>query len=441
MAFVLLRRLQACAGSIISNLALALLITNFPTLADSWLPPSEHIEKSDDGSKLVRSTPIKKGGADLAVFETAHADGKPLWTVQTTNTPLRLFVSNSASNIVTMDSYAHVGYGDYVIAIYSAKGELAHYKLTDFTLPPSSNNRNFSFFGGEYEGLFPHSTSSRWWNTEAFSFFSPIGKPSFFCIWLPWHPGWIPLDLTSGRLTRLNEQNREALNLRALSESHLDLSKPMDVSSNASNPELLRALKFVTWLRRPDDRQFLEKALHSRSFHVGFGAINSDACLFAHSDLRATADFLLDRWDRNTSSASYTPISSATPINLGELSGTITFGTPLKNGRSIKMCLVPAAQSSEAVRENDLEHSFLVSLEPSHLLEPRLLQLAKFRFQFSSIAPGNYHLRAILTKSTRTNADIHEPASGDWYSTNSPLIKVRPGESLKDLSIQCRTPR
>lgn len=138
--------------------------------ADSWMAPTEKIQRSADGSKQVRLIPRGTTNSDLIISAiTDHATNK-LWSVQTKNLPSQLHLSNNASNLVTCNSWASVGYGDYVIAIYSPDGEIAHHSLESFAPPPPNN---IGIRGFEYQGIFPLSTSSRWWDQESFKFFHP----------------------------------------------------------------------------------------------------------------------------------------------------------------------------------------------------------------------------------------------------------------------------
>lgn len=131
-----------------------------PSFADSWMAPTSTTIFSEDRTRQVVFTP-GDGGGELVVSSISANSTNKLWSARTPNLPVGIYLSNSGSNVVTTDSWHQVGYGDYVVAIYSAKGLLAHYKLETFAPPPAAMIRSDQT-SVSYWSLFPHSVSSRW---------------------------------------------------------------------------------------------------------------------------------------------------------------------------------------------------------------------------------------------------------------------------------------
>ncbi|MBD58793.1 MAG: hypothetical protein CL808_01540 [Citromicrobium sp.] len=160
-------------------LALLALSTTSAALADSWAPPrtqvvlsqnetyrltiepspidsalqyfSEEVEAREAGEKVERPGPI-------ALLERRANDGSwsQVWLTRLVNnvSPVSALVADDGSHIVTFDNWHSVGFGEHVIVIYNARGELIRsIQLSDF-LPQA------------YIDALPTSTSSMRWSHD-----------------------------------------------------------------------------------------------------------------------------------------------------------------------------------------------------------------------------------------------------------------------------------
>ncbi len=100
-------------------------------VADSWLPPRPRIFASAHGSygfKVLEPKQTARG--QLFAID---ADGKDtvIWMAQLVNVPSRVFVHDDGKRVVTVNTYARLGY-EHSLVLYDAAGKvLADYKLED----------------------------------------------------------------------------------------------------------------------------------------------------------------------------------------------------------------------------------------------------------------------------------------------------------------------
>ncbi len=225
-------------------------------------PPPDGSYQSDNGAYQVF---VKRGRpSEFSVSKVNEKKAKTIWSATTKNFPLRIFLSNNGSNMVTIDSWG--GPDDYAVAVYSAKGELAHYSVRDFAPPlplrqpifrepaPPSLVEKFAYID----------SFSRSWNEDAFTFFHPEESPKIFCIWISWRGSWVAFDLTDGSIVVPDNASLDAINHRASTIAHQDVIEPGSDSRLRGYFNRIRALKFISSLRIPGDRVFLEQALRAR---------------------------------------------------------------------------------------------------------------------------------------------------------------------------------
>ncbi len=114
-------------------LALLLLGASAAT-ADSWAPPTPRVYANKWGSHGFKVVPSEKGfaGPATGVLFTLGEDGKEkvAWSKELVNMPHRALVSDRGQ-VVTIDSYANLGF-KHSLVIYDAMGKvLADYALED----------------------------------------------------------------------------------------------------------------------------------------------------------------------------------------------------------------------------------------------------------------------------------------------------------------------
>src|SRR5207237_8677063 len=122
-----------------------------------------------------------------AVLVARDREGKQtvLWGKELVNLPHQAFVADDGRHVVTVDSYARLGY-QHVLVLYGAEGKrLADYELEDLLTRE------------EIRSKVVQTVSSRWWAGDTKFAFGPDGKD--FTLALKWGRT-IRLDLATGRL-------------------------------------------------------------------------------------------------------------------------------------------------------------------------------------------------------------------------------------------------
>jgi hypothetical protein len=414
-------------------------------LADSWAPPSERVIKSNDESKLVRFVP--KTNKTVLIVSAIQTDStNQLWTTRTANIPHEIHVSNNGSNVVTCNSWAGIGYGDYVVAIYSARGELAHYPLEAFAPAPRSTKNQMGVFSDRdrYGSLFMHTTSSRWWDNDSYKLFFPHDNESLFCIWLPWLERWVAFDLTSGKNRSLKAAELEKLTEQTASSARRDLASLDEGDESVRGHGQIRALRFLASRKNPEDRKFVVNAMRSKSFRTGIGAVNSTPTLFGGSDLRAAADVILAKWDGNDKKlrddAEHNLVAGNNQfdilVNLGAIEGTVRFAKPVGKAGTLHIYLEPVDSRTEG--DTVAEHSFFKTFEFPSYFQPG----ESLPFRLKNISPGRYRFKVIhdIAKPfAQKNAPPYQASAGDYFSLESPIIAVKAGETTRVTQIHCTT--
>lgn len=153
-------------------------------LGDSWLPPRAKIYASPDGIHGFKVIPSQSSASATLFTLSENGEEQTAWQGALVNTPYRVFVSDTGP-VVTVDTYARVGY-EHALVVYDARGKvLADYQLEDLLTAK------------EIADHVAITAGSRWWNTEARFGFSPAGET--FVITLAWGKV-ITVDLGTGKL-------------------------------------------------------------------------------------------------------------------------------------------------------------------------------------------------------------------------------------------------
>jgi hypothetical protein len=151
---------------------------------DTWLPPRPKIYASQFGEYGLKVIPNEPNTSATLFTLNEKGEDQTAWQGPLVNLPYRVFVSD-AGPVVTLDTYARVGY-EHALVVYDAKGKvLADYRLEDLLT------------AAEIEAHVLITAGSRWWNTEAQLGFSPDGES--FAIKLEWGKV-ITVDVKTGKL-------------------------------------------------------------------------------------------------------------------------------------------------------------------------------------------------------------------------------------------------
>src|SRR5262245_48772935 len=121
--------------------------------ADTWAPPAPRLFVSQWGTHGFKVLPKRSLRTSTGILFTVTDDGNDLviWSDTLVNLPHRVFVSEDGKRVVTVDTYARLGY-EHSLVVYGDRGKVvADYKLEDLLNEDKIRERVQS------------SVSSRWW--------------------------------------------------------------------------------------------------------------------------------------------------------------------------------------------------------------------------------------------------------------------------------------
>lgn len=160
---------RICLLVALGTISLGLLLS--PGRTDSWGPPHPSIFASDDGCYAVTVVPPKSGGSDgraMAFLFRPGSNGAsiPVWKWKLVNLPQQVLISGNraaAVSVVTLDTYARLGF-EHALVVYGPQGKLlADYRLEDLLTPQEL-------------ARVPASVSSRFWTEERVFRFTDYGR-------------------------------------------------------------------------------------------------------------------------------------------------------------------------------------------------------------------------------------------------------------------------
>lgn len=154
-------------------------------LGDSWLVPKPRIFASEFGDYGLKMIPGEPNASATLFTLNEQGEEQTAWQGPLVNIPHRVYISDNG-RVVTVDTYARVGY-EHALVVYDENGKvLADYRLEDLLT------------ADEIKAHVLETAGSRWWNTEAqFGFSSVDGE--IFVIKLTWGKV-ITVDLKTGKL-------------------------------------------------------------------------------------------------------------------------------------------------------------------------------------------------------------------------------------------------
>jgi hypothetical protein len=157
--------------------------------ADSWAMPTPKDFRSASGGHVFHVVPAEGNWFKPAegVLLSRDRDGKEkvLWKKRLVNLPHQAFVADDGRHVVTIDTYANLGF-QHSLVLYGEGGKLlADYELEDLLK------------GEEIRGRVTRSVSSRWWASSTKFAFGRDGKA--FTLSLKWGRT-ITLDLATGKI-------------------------------------------------------------------------------------------------------------------------------------------------------------------------------------------------------------------------------------------------
>lgn len=125
--------------------------------ADKWLPPQEAQFYSQNDRYQFTVSPKGFNSNDCHGALKNVNTQEMIWETNLINpsAPCFVLISNDAQWVVTLDNWARLGYGDQVIVIYNAEGEMIKHEALEDRL------------SDEELKAIPCTVSSRWWRKKA----------------------------------------------------------------------------------------------------------------------------------------------------------------------------------------------------------------------------------------------------------------------------------
>lgn len=419
--------------------------------ADQWAFPTRE-EFFSEGSNFVAviQPATKADGAKATMHKLTGGERTKVWEANLSNeaSPVSASVSPDGRHLVTFDNWHRVGYGDDIVAIYDANGQLAKYSLEEFAPPPVAITNELSVVMGTnylprmaYFRLFSHSISSRWWKKDSIHFFFPGREPEFFCLWLDWDQRWVGWSLSNGSLIQVSEKQASHWTAEGRRRSLQQIE---------SNPDDADAMNFLGRRHVGADRPLIEAWLKDTQFFSSYSHSSTkddELTRFvfkSYSTKRQKADEMLSRWDGLAS-----PDRSYHYNFLGSVQGVLRLPAP--PGRSdgyLRIQLLPEGASSSTGLAAPVEHQLIADLavhSPRGFREGRMHHLSlstNVEFAIYGVTPGSYRVKAVWDKHTpfcgSTNSAC-APGKGDVISTNLPLVIVRKGNAAPSVTVDCKT--
>jgi hypothetical protein len=397
--------------------------------ADEWPAATVKDYFSTSGKFVAHVTPARLNEQSLLeVFEMKVTERAAVWQCKLGNkvAPVEVYVSNDGRYVVTNNEWHRVGYGDLVVAFYGKDGPIKNYSMEEVLRLPSDISNS------ELRRLVPHSVSSRWWDENSIKFFDTYNGKLHFCIWLHLFDRWIAWNPADGEEVRIDDEMVEKWNSTARSWAIQQIQE----KSSGDSP-----YEFLGKLRYPDDRSLVEKLLSDEHFSLSGPTSQGNHLIryTAASAKRLLAERLLAKWDGR-------PVqehaSSRQPLRyLGKLEGIVTLPkTTDPNNATLWIYVIPSTTSEGRWHKQPLVQRLVVSFADYGLKRFSLEYVRKFPLGISTVTPGQYRMKAVLDKTeplSKFTDRICLPRQGDYQSHESPIICVKAGEIVDDITIDC----
>ena len=412
------------------------------TYADSWGWPTEKDYFSENGKFVAHVTPpqyLKKDKSLFEVFEIKDTQRIPLWQCKMGNerAPVEVYVSDDGKHVVSCNEWGKVGYGDYVVAIYSKDGLIRNYSMEEILHLPKDINRMELF------RLIPHSTTSRRWDENSIKFFDTSAGKLYFCVWLHFFDRWIAWNPANGEEVKVDDKMIKIWNNKA----RLWSVKEIEKKYHGDTPyELLGKL------RDPSDRSLIEKLLSDEKFSQISsssrtlkppGADNKPVYRLerycSSSARRLLAERILENWDGKTPDKRD---SFGHPLYyLGAAEGIVKLpNTDNTRDGTLWIYLIPRSINKDKWYEKLPVHRLVVSFSDFSFRNFDIEHTQEFPFGIIGVTPGEYWIKAVLGKTkppSKIPDIIYLPRQDDYQNTDSPIIIVKAGETVENITIDC----
>lgn len=251
-------------------------------------------------------------------------------------------------------------------------------------------------------------------------------------------------------LDRIFAARREALR-RKVSQKAAPLAKIAAAAMGQNTNVVVSEIdyEFLTLLRNPDDRKWIEQLMDDDHLPFFGGFYESgDETEYSQADIVwARADWLLAIWDQKAkrgmidrSQSRWLAEAEAQRFNLGKIFGRIIFPTPVN--------LYTPSYSPRAGATNPLVRVRLIPIDKA-TAHAEQIQRAIWKspertedlfdevtFSFATVRPGQYQLKVVWDKRWPFG-DFENAGPGDYESALSPPIEVTAGGVVSNVVLFC----
>jgi hypothetical protein len=356
-------------------------------------------------------------------------EGRPVWkaTLSNATAPVGVMVSDDGAHVVTFDNWGSLGYGADVLAFYDKTGQRRKYSFDQIVkgqgIEASSTAR------------VELSVSSRWWRRDSVSFLDGEGQQTHVCLWLEWAGRWTAWDVATGDVVEGSPERVARWNARARGRM---------LKEAAADDYPITAIKFLGWLRNPEDRAVVAKLLGSRRFSGFHSMSDSRPDEFGtSSSVRETADAALARFDNKAKEA-----RGRACVYLGSVHGAVRLPSLPKDAEpKVHLYLIPEQVEANGWASADPVHRLTIELGQelrSTVLKPKF-DGERVEFRFETVTPGRYWVKAVYDAVAPyfegAAADhVCVPAAGDFESDGRVVFEVAARQVARVDVVECRKP-
>jgi len=399
--------------------------------ADTWACPPEKDYLSENRLFVAHVTPAnKEAKPKLEVLKIEDSQRTPLWhcTLGNEGGPMDVFISDDGKYTATVNECSrrvHGGLGEYVVAFYNKDGLIKNYSLEQILHYPEDIDAQ------EFMKLVSRSVSGRGWAYRPM-FLDEYNDKLYFCVWLLYGQRWLAWQVSTGEEVTINDQMVVRWNEKGRLWARRD-----GIESKYWGP----AAAFLGKFRINEDRKIIESLLADNNFYTR--PVNKWRGAFirydASSPKRARAESILAQWDSK-------PVrkpggSGQAYYYLGILEGIVKLTQAPKAGDH-RLCiyLIPSTTDKEKwyskvpvhrITDYFWEYSFHNHEWPG----------TDIPFHIQGVTPGKYWAKAVWDKAKPYNFGDNyikgPPQPGDYQSVDSPIMTVRAGETIQNVTIDC----
>ena len=428
-------------------------ITARIVFGDTWAVPGERDYYSENGLYSVHVAPsnpkYQSSKASISVSQIQiNKNRRRQWgcSLGYEGSPGRCYITNNGKTVVTIDQInrkKHGGYGDHILAFYNKDSVIKNYNLVEILgLPTEMKSRDLF-------RKIPATVSSLMWSRESIEFLDIVNDIEYFCMWLPVIEKWLAWKVTTGKPIKVTEEMQSKWVEKAR-------KKVLQYTKDGVNNSV-----YLGYLRRPEDRKLIEKALDYKGNYSRGGTKSQNNTLLmysAGSQERHKAEKILETWDKDANIYDtmnikmqdrfvYSPEEAKNriepPYLLGGVEGILNL-PELENPKEAVLWIYLISENEFFSNCDKVPfHKIAVGFNDYSLddMDPDFTK--SFPFRFEDVTPGKYKIKVILDRtnppSKSYDLKCYLEQSGDYINDTEHLIEIKKGAVTKNLSISCKT--